>query len=341
MKNNSNDPIMVSICCTVYNHEKYLRKCLDGFVMQKTNFKYEILIHDDASTDSSANIIREYEKKYPDIIKPIYQSENQYSQGIKISWTYQYPRVKGKYIALCEGDDYWSDNHKLQKQFNALEKHSDCVFCTHRVRFIADSGEIINQSLPTSINHTVILKKDEWVKGCLSSNYLFQTSSYFFKSKIVKKYIYEIPEFIKAAIVGDTPLMLLSADIGNCIYLEDEMSCYRINSDSSWTRSMQNVNQRRKHVQKGIEYLSIYNQFSDYIYDKYINFYVQMTKINFEFSSNNFKAIFSKEYCDYVSAMPIKQRIKYSLYAILPFTRILHLKVHKICNKLCNEKRYV
>ena len=73
----NNNNIMVSVCCLVYNHEKYLRKCLDGFVMQRTNFKFEVLIHDDASTDHSADIIREYEKKYSDIIKPIYQKENQ------------------------------------------------------------------------------------------------------------------------------------------------------------------------------------------------------------------------------------------------------------------------
>ena len=86
--------IKVSVFCLVYNHENYLRQCLDGFVNQRCNFKYEVLIHDDASTDNSANIIREYEKKYPDIIKPIYQTENQYSKGVKISKIYQYPRKK-------------------------------------------------------------------------------------------------------------------------------------------------------------------------------------------------------------------------------------------------------
>ena len=111
------DKVMVSVICNTYNHEKYIKSALDGFVMQKTNFEYEVLIHDDASTDSTADIIREYEKKYPDIIKPIYQSENQYSKKVPISKTYQYSRAKGKYIAICEGDDYWTDPFKLQKQF--------------------------------------------------------------------------------------------------------------------------------------------------------------------------------------------------------------------------------
>lgn len=123
----------VSICCLTYNHESYIRQCLDGFVMQKANFPIEILIHDDASTDGTQDIIREYEVKYPNIIKPIYQKENQYSKGVKVSLVYNYPRAKGKYIALCEGDDYWTDPYKLQKQVDFLESHPDYVMCSHDV----------------------------------------------------------------------------------------------------------------------------------------------------------------------------------------------------------------
>ena len=93
--------IVVSIVCEVFNHEQYLERCLQGFVMQKTNFKYEILIHDDASTDGSVDVLKKYVSEYPDLFKPIYQKENQYSKHIPISRTYQNPRVKGKYIAFC------------------------------------------------------------------------------------------------------------------------------------------------------------------------------------------------------------------------------------------------
>ena len=119
--NESDREPLVSICCLSYNHEPYIRDAIEGFLMQKTDFPFEILIHDDASTDGTADIIREYEAKYPDIIKPIYQTENQYSKGIKVSQVYQFPRAKGKYIALCEGDDYWTDPYKLQKQVDFLE----------------------------------------------------------------------------------------------------------------------------------------------------------------------------------------------------------------------------
>lgn len=121
--------IVVSISCITYNHEPYIRKCLDGFVMQKTNFIFEVLIHDDASTDGTATIIREYVDKYPNLIKPIFQTENQYSKGVPISQTYNWPRARGKYIALCEGDDYWTDPYKLQKQVDFLEANSDYSLC--------------------------------------------------------------------------------------------------------------------------------------------------------------------------------------------------------------------
>lgn len=122
---NNDTKILVSIVCITYNHEAYIRQCLDGFMKQKTNFAFEVLIHDDASNDKTADIIREYEIKYPNIIRPIYQTENQYSKGISIGKTFLYPRAQGKYIAECEGDDYWTDPFKLQKQVDFLEANED------------------------------------------------------------------------------------------------------------------------------------------------------------------------------------------------------------------------
>lgn len=132
---NLNNQIVVSIQCLAYNHAPYIRQCLDGFVMQKTNFRFEAIIHDDASTDGTQDIIREYEQKYPDIIKPIYETENQYSKGIPGYITDLISsKCKGKYIALCEGDDYWTDPLKLQKQVDFLEEHEDFSCCCHRFK---------------------------------------------------------------------------------------------------------------------------------------------------------------------------------------------------------------
>ena len=130
------DEIKVSINCTTYNQEMYIAEAIESFLMQKTTFSYEILIHDDASTDNTREIIKKYEEKYPDIIKPIYQSENKYSKGVKVGYEYNFKRARGKYIALCEGDDYWTDPYKLQKQVDYMEANPDCTLCMHSVDLI-------------------------------------------------------------------------------------------------------------------------------------------------------------------------------------------------------------
>lgn len=137
MEQNDKQPL-VAIQCTVYNHESYLRECLDGFVMQLTNFPFVAIVHDDASTDKSADIIREYAAKYPDIIHPIYEEENQYSKGTLSKIMDDATVATGaKYIALCEGDDYWSDPKKLQKQVDFMETHLDYSMCFHKVKVLS------------------------------------------------------------------------------------------------------------------------------------------------------------------------------------------------------------
>lgn len=120
--------VLVSITCNTFNHGSYIADALEGFVSQKTNFEYEILVYDDASTDNTASIIRQYEAKYPHLIKPIYQTVNQYSQGLRPGHQNR-QRATGKYVAICEGDDYWIDPLKLQKQVDYMEAHPNCTFC--------------------------------------------------------------------------------------------------------------------------------------------------------------------------------------------------------------------
>ena len=137
---------MVSIKCITYNHEPYIRQCLEGFVMQKTNFRFEAVVHDDASTDGTADIIREYAEKYPDIIKPIYETENQYSKKDGSLGRIMDAACTGKYIAMCEGDDYWTDPLKLQKQVDFLETHLECSMCSGGIRKIYE-GKVVDTVL--------------------------------------------------------------------------------------------------------------------------------------------------------------------------------------------------
>lgn len=140
---------LVAIHCLVYNHEPYLRDCLEGFVMQKTNFPFVAVIHDDASTDASAAIIREYEEKFPNIIKPIYENENLYKKNkhlLRQIMNAAIDATAAKYVAMCEGDDYWTDPLKLQKQVDFMEANPEYGLCYTDYSICDSEGNLIEDS---------------------------------------------------------------------------------------------------------------------------------------------------------------------------------------------------
>ena len=170
---------LVSVCVITYNHGKYIRQCLDGILMQKVNFPYEVLIHDDASPDDTADIIREYWAKYPTVIKPILQTENRYSRGLPIG-KLNYERAKGKYIALCEGDDYWTDEGKLQMQVDFLEEHGEYVGTAHNVRVVDENGVDVPDEMkhlyPAYEEHKFTITDTEYMR--LAGQYASIVSEY-------------------------------------------------------------------------------------------------------------------------------------------------------------------
>lgn len=235
------DKIKVSIICNAYNHANYIKDALEGFIMQKTNFAYEILIHDDASTDNTASIIRKYENKYPKLIKGIYQTENQYSKGINITKTYHLPRVNGKYIALCEGDDYWTDPLKLQKQYDKMEKNPQIDICAHAVTKIrASNGEKLDFIAPS--NKETVFSLGEVIGG---GGGFVATNSLFYRRELLDNQ----PQFRKKCGL-DYSLQIQGAMRGGMLYLPDNMAVYRALVPGSWTVRMNqngyNDNQRNK-----------------------------------------------------------------------------------------------
>lgn len=214
------DNVIVTIRCLVYNHEPYIRQCLEGFVMQKTNFPFEAIVHDDASTDGSASIIKEYAEKYPDIIRPIYETENQYSKHDGSLRRIMDSHTRGKYIAYCEGDDYWTDPLKLQKQVDFLEGHPEYTMCFHAAILKWEKKEH-----PDSLFYNV--EGREYSGPEIFKRWIVATASVVFKASVLHSDIYKKVQQDKRFLYGDNPLFLSAAKLGRIYGMKDVMSVYR------------------------------------------------------------------------------------------------------------------
>ena len=219
------DNLMVSICSITYNHAPYIQECLDGFLMQKCDFEYEVLIHDDASTDGTAKIIKEYQEKYPHIIKPIFQTENQWSQGIRnIQSRYNFSRAKGKYIALCEGDDYWTDPLKLQKQVDFLEENEEYVLTFHDVKIVNNDQIISPNKIPQKNRRDLSAKE-------MCGSITIPTLSIVFRN-FCNSFIEIMPNVVN----GDKALIAFLSEHGKAKYLPFSSGAhYRIHETGVWS----------------------------------------------------------------------------------------------------------
>ena len=151
----------VTLICSTYNHEKYIAQAIESFVNQKTTFKYEVVIHDDCSTDKTVDIIKRYAEKYPNLIRPIYEEENQYSKGKKISLEIVSPTIQSKYMCFCEGDDYLVSEEKLQKQYDYMESHPECTLCSHSIKNVDIYGNDVSVRVGLEGDYNIVDILDE------------------------------------------------------------------------------------------------------------------------------------------------------------------------------------
>lgn len=230
--NEDTRPLMVTIQCITYNHEPYIRQCLEGFVMQKTNFRFEAIVHDDASTDGTADIVKEYAEKYPDIIKPIFETENQYSKHDGSLERIMDAHTHGKYVAFCEGDDYWTDPLKLQMQINFMEQNNDYVLC-----FTDVQNYIEKKSCYGLKQKKIYGKANTKIEGGGKKAFLsillkkcnIQTLSVVVRKDVLIKKEPDSLNFM----MGDIPLWLHCSLVGKLKYFEECTGVYRINEGST------------------------------------------------------------------------------------------------------------
>jgi len=266
---------LVVINCITYNHEPYIHDALEGFVMQKTNFPFVAIVHDDASTDHTADIIREYAERYPNIILPIYEKENQYSKhdGSLGRVMREARNATGaKYIAMCEGDDYWTDPLKLQKQVNYLENHPDCsLVCSNYDKFYQNKG--------------LMVYNKQWGKnGIITFNDIILHNFIATLTVVVRAKIYDgYNDFIKGVKVwsfGDYPIWLYASSIGYIMKFPEEMAVYRVLDKSAshftdkisqlrWAQSefsMIDFFDRRFNIPKSLRKQALFNRCNSYGY---------------------------------------------------------------------------
>lgn len=204
--------IVVSICCQTYNHVNYIEECLNGFLMQKTNFKFEILLRDDASTDGTTEVVKEYSTKYPDIIRPLIYEENQFVKGVS-PFMDNVKRAKGEYIAICEGDDYWTDPYKLQKQVDFLERNERFRFCGSGNEFLTD--QVLTPNKKTIIGQVNLMNA--------LSGFVCHTSTFmFYRSDILDFYMVK-------ELAGDVQILCHVLSKSDGYVFPESMSVYRIN----------------------------------------------------------------------------------------------------------------
>lgn len=214
---------LASIRCLAYNQEQYIRQCLDGFVMQKTNFPFEIIVHDDASTDNTANIIREYVEKYPNI-NAILETENQYSKHDGSLARIVNQAIQGKYVALCEGDDYWIDPYKLQKQVDFLENHQEyaMVYTSSKI-YDQTKCKMENDLIGSSFkdfNDLLVRNRIPTLTTCIRTN-------------IIMEYTNDVKPEQHNWLMGDYPMWLWIAYYYKIKFFPEVTTVYRHQAESA------------------------------------------------------------------------------------------------------------
>ncbi|WP_432748161.1 glycosyltransferase family 2 protein [Pectinatus frisingensis] len=263
-----NNRPLVSIVCITFNQAPYFRRALDSILMQKTNFPYEIIVHDDCSTDGTTKILREYEQKFFDVIKPIYEKENLYSKHIPFEKEYIAPMIRGKYVAFCEGDDYWLDRNKLQIQADFMENHTEYSMIFHAIRY-EHENEVIFTDRISKIERDYSL--EELIEG---GGDFAGTATFFCRSKDYSVF----PEFRLKAPFGDYTLQILAGIMGKVHYIPKVMSAYTYLRNGSWTsRDIMNLTQHKKNRIDEVIMLKSLDRYTNY---KYHNIILKQINLN-------------------------------------------------------------
>ncbi len=309
---------LVSVVTTAYNHEPYIRECIEGVLSQQTDFPFEFIIHDDASTDGTLAIVKEYAEKYPHIIRLIAQTENQYSKGTDIWHQIVFPAAEGKYVALCEGDDYWTDPHKLQIQTAFLENHQEYSMTFHSTKLwtFGHIKEDPTWQYPDSQDASL---SDIIAKG----GRFCPTASILLRKDILPQY----PPKALESYVGDYPLQIYCALRGKVYFFKETMCVYRLGHAGSWTQKarQQSHEELRDRALNEVEMLKTLDEYSGHAFHALFSQKINDTWINTLTIIGDRKELLKNEAL--IKGMSFKFRkrfffIKYRIHFLLELSHI-------------------
>ncbi len=302
---------LVSVVCDTYNQAHFIRKTLDGFLMQKTDFPFEIIVHDDASTDGTADVVREYESEHPELFRCIYRNENMYSKDPKILEHYVFPVTRGKYVAICEGDDYWSDPYKIQKQASWMESHPGCTLCFTACDLIDADGNPIGSEIPFPSDRDV--PTETIIRGMGG---LCPTASIMALGDLCRNR----PPYCDMVEVDDAPLQIFFASRGISHYFAERTCAYRVCAPGSWT-AMQKTEKTEKRVKLQEDMIRMHLAFDAETGGKWheaVQDAIRKDRFEIAWYKRDRKTMILPEYRDLYLSMPLSTRIKLFFRQFLP-----------------------
>ena len=311
----SANEIVVSVLGICYNHAKTLRRALDRVVQQQTSFSFELLIHDDASTDGSTDIIREYAGRYPTIVRPFCESENQYSKGHSVV-AKMATQARGRYIALLETDDCWCDTSKLERQVQALEEHPECAFSVHDVMARGAGESDPHDMFPPVPVDEGVFSTDAWLRRELyEGKWMFQISCMLTRRAYVDEYLAFAPTGFpsKFYLVGDQPMQLFFLSKGPAWYIARAMSCYTEDSGGFMSRLSQDSAFSAR-VHRGYrEGLQAFDEYSGGAYSTYVQRAILRREFFEDLALHHYTLLFSPRYRPVLDECTGLQRLKWNV----------------------------
>lgn len=294
-----NKPIVTVVCCS-YNHEKYIRETIEGFLKQKTEYDFKILIHDDASTDNTQAIIKDVIKNYPNKFITILQSDNKRSKGIKIEKDIIGPLIKTKYVALCEGDDLWTDETKLDRAIKFLENHPGFSSFGHNTIVLDCRNGKKYKYCKYRTNHNFTLKQT------------IDNVPHFSSLVLKTHYFTERPDFFSHLNAGDVSLKISLCLKEKMRYCRKTMSVYRKYSgdDSFSTNNIQTNEQKILNAKRAIEYLNYVKRFVERNDVKWVDFRILKKEFEIHYLQGDYKILLSKHFKKVFRSLSLKNKIK-------------------------------